>query len=72
MSEQKRRELRAVRVEMAVQICIQHPNLYPTIRDRQYVYNDDGERLCAYVLVELMRHEPCVKHILDFYYRRER
>ena len=70
MIEPKSRELRAVRIEVAVQICIQHPNLYPKIMSKIPVFISQKERCAADVLREMMRQEPCIKHILDFYYKR--
>jgi len=70
-NEPKNRQLQAIRIEAAVNICIQHPNLYPTIRDRKYIYNDAKERICAELLMVLMKQEPCIKKILSFYYKRE-
>ena len=71
MSMVKRRELQAARIEIAINICVLHPNLYPTIRNRQYIYNDDKDKLCAQILLSLMKQEPCIKRILEYYYKRE-
>ena len=71
MSKGKSRKLQAARIETAVNICVLHPNLYPTIRNRQYVYNGDSEKLCAQILLSLMKQEPCIRKILEFYYKRQ-
>jgi len=70
MIEPKSRELQAVRIEIAVQICIQHPNLYPKLMSKNPVFIADKEYVAACVLKEMMRLEPCIKHILDFHYKR--
>ena len=70
MIEPKNRNLQAARIEIAVQICIQHPNLFPKLQRHEYIYNDEKEKLCAEVLMSLMAQEPCIRKILSFYYKR--
>ena len=71
MSEVKRRELQAVRIEVAVQICIKFPSLYPKIYGKSRTPITDYESAAADILVGLIKLEPSIKHILDFYYKRE-
>jgi hypothetical protein len=70
MIEPKNRQLQAARINIAVQICILHPNVFPKIRYHNYMYNDEKEKLCAEVLISLMAQEPCIRKILSFHYKR--
>ena len=70
MIEPKSRELQAVRIEIAVNICLSFPSLYPKLMSRTPVFISQKERCAADVLREMMRQEPCIKHILDFHYKR--
>ena len=70
MIEPKNRKLQAARIEIAVQICISNPLVYPKIWSNCPYYKDDRERLQAEMLKSLMRQEPSIKHILDFHYKR--
>ena len=70
MIEPKSRNLQAARIEIAVQICIRYPNIYNMIKTHEFVFKSDKERVACEVLMSLMRYEPCIKHILDFYYKR--
>jgi len=69
--EPKNRELQAVRIKIAVNICVQYPNLYPKLMSKNPVFIADKEYVAARVLKEMMRLEPCIKNILSFYYKRE-
>lgn len=72
MSEEKSRRLQAARIEVAVQICIANPALYPKLTSRCPHFKSERERLQAETLVNLMRLEPSIRHILDFHYKRGR
>jgi hypothetical protein len=69
--EPKNRELQAVRIEVAVNICVSFPELYPKLMSKNPVFIADKEYVAACVLKEMMRLEPCIKNILSFYYKRE-
>jgi len=71
MSEPKSRELRAVRIEVAITMCIQNPSLYANLLEQEKHFNPTRETLHVKILRELMRLEPCIKNILSFYYKRE-
>lgn len=70
MIEPKGRELQAVRIEIAVNICMKFPNLYPKIFGKSKVPITDYESAAAEILAMLCELEPCIKHILDFHYKR--
>ena len=70
MIEPKSRELRAVRIEIAVRICIRFPKLYNKIFGKSMEPITDYESAAAEILAMLCKLEPCIKHILDFYYKR--
>jgi hypothetical protein len=70
MIESKNRELQAVRIELAVQICLSYPTLYPRMKSRNLVYKSDKEMVACKVLDNLIHLEPSIKHILDFHYKR--
>lgn len=70
MVEPKSRELQAVRIEIAVNLCMSYPRIYQMIKTHQFYFKSDKERVACEVLMALMRYEPCIKHILDFYYKR--
>jgi hypothetical protein len=67
----KERCLKAARIEVAINICLRFPTLYPRMLRNETVLRDDAEHIAENVLLGLLKLEPCVKHILDFYYRRE-
>ena len=71
MIEPKNRELQAVRIEVALKMCIEQPSLFWKAQTKFPVYSDIKERLKIDILRELMRQEPCIKNILSFYYKRE-
>ena len=71
MISENRNELRAIRVECAVSICLKCPSLYNKIYGKSRVPISDRESYAADILVGLIRQEPCIKYILDFYYKRE-
>jgi uncharacterized Rmd1/YagE family protein len=71
MIEPKSRELRAVRIEVALKMCIDQPSLFWKAQTKFPVYSDVKEKLKIEVLRGLMRQEPCIKNILSFYYKRE-
>jgi hypothetical protein len=70
MIEPKNRELQAARIEIAIQICLSFPQLYPKCMGMKKGYMSDKEYVAACVLGELMKLEPSIKHILDFHYKR--
>jgi len=72
MIEPKNRELRAVRIEVAISICIKFPNLYNKIYGKSKAPISDYESYAADILVGLCESEPCIKNILSFYYKREK
>ena len=71
MLEPKNRELQALRIETAIQICIKFPSLYNKIYGKSRAPISDYESLAADILVGLCELEPCIKNILSFYYKRE-
>jgi hypothetical protein len=70
MIEPKNRNLQAVRIEIAVQICQSFPALYSKVNSLQPHFISDKERCAAETLIKLMSLEPSIRHILDFYYKR--
>jgi len=70
MIESKNRELQAVRIEIAISICIKFPNLYNKIYGKSKAPITDYESYAADILVGLCESEPCIKKILSFYYKR--
>ena len=70
MIEPKGRELQAVRIEVAIDICIKFPNLYNKIYGKSKAPISDYETYAADILVGLCELEPCIKKILSFYYKR--
>jgi len=70
MIEPKNRELQAVRIEVAISICIKFPNLYNKIYGKSKAPISDYESYAADILVGLIETEPCIKNILSFYYKR--
>jgi len=71
MIEPKSRELQAVRIEVAINICIKYPTLYNKIQSGNLIYKSNDEMVACHVLLEMLRLEPCIKNILSFYYKRE-
>jgi len=71
MIEPKNRELQAVRIEVAISICIKFPNLYNKIYGKSKAPISDYESFAADILVGLCELEPSIKHKLDFYLKRE-
>jgi len=71
MIEPKNRELQAVRIEVAINICIKYPTLYNRMKDKNIVYKSEEEMVACKVLDSLMCLEPCIRNILSFYYKRE-
>ena len=71
MIEPKNRELKAVRIEVAIGICIKFPTLYPKHVKFSCPMQSEDEFNAWKILRSLMELEPCIKHILDFYYKRE-
>ena len=72
MKELSKEQLKAVRIEMAVQLCISRPALYRKVTSVCPVWNNKSERLAGRILKGLMCLEPSIGHILKFYYKRER
>jgi hypothetical protein len=70
MIEPKNRELQAVRIEVAINLCIKYPNLGQVVSWKYYVPRSEDERLAKLLLINLMNLEPCIKKILSFYYKR--
>ena len=71
MIQVNNRELKAVRIEVAISICIKFPRLYLMILKNKWSYRTDEEQIAENILFELIELEPCIKSILDFYYKRE-
>jgi hypothetical protein len=70
MIEPKNRELQAVRIEVAMNLCITYPTIYDMIKTHKFVFKSDKERVACELLMYMMRYEPCIKNILSFYYKR--
>jgi hypothetical protein len=70
MIEPKGRELQAVRIEVAVNICITYPALYKKIFSKTPLWNNEKEKCAGEVLKAMLKAEPCIKNILSFYYKR--
>lgn len=64
-------ELKAIRIEVAVKICQSFPHLYSKIQSKTWPILIGQEIMAAEMLNKLMDLEPCIKHILDFYAKRE-
>lgn len=71
MISKERDELRTIRIEIAVGICVKFPNLYPKIFGQSRAPISDYESSVAEILAMLVKCEPCLKKILDFYYKRQ-
>lgn len=72
MKELNERELKAVRIEVAIEMCIRSPSLYQNTLEQMKHFNLSRETVAVKILRELMRLEPSIGHILEFYYKRER
>ena len=66
----ERNELRAIRMECAVSICKKFPSLYNKIYGKYKRPLSDREFHVADILISLIRLEPSIKGILDYYYRK--
>jgi len=71
MKELNKKELKAVRIEVAVSMCIRSPSLYQNMIDQKKHFNLSRETVAVKILRELIRVEPSIGHILDFYYKHE-
>lgn len=71
MGQMSSHDLRAVRIEVAINVCLRFPSLYNKIYGKSKAPITDYESGAADILVGLCKLEPCVKYILDFYYKRE-
>lgn len=69
--EARSQDLQAARIDIAVQICLSFPQLYPKLKSKKPLFISQKERCAADVLGEMLRQEPSIRHILDFYYKRE-
>jgi len=67
MIQIKDREVKAVRIEIAIDICTTFPNLFNKIYGKSRAQITDYESSAAEVLAGLCELEPCVKEILKFY-----
>jgi hypothetical protein len=71
MAEISRDELRQVRIEVAIRTCMNFPDLAMKLIDNKPQLIKKNEEFAYKVLKKLMRVEPCIKHILKFYVKRE-
>lgn len=67
----ERNELRSIRMRIAVGICEKFPSLYNKLYSKYTGPLSDREFDVADILIGLIRQEPCLKIVLDFYYKRE-
>ena len=71
MKELSTEKLKAIRINVAIQMCIRSPSLYQNTIDQRKHFNLSRETVAVKVLRELMRLEPSIGHILEFYHKRE-
>ena len=71
MIEPKNRELQAMRIDIALKICINHPQVLEALMSDKPKYLDSKDTVAFSLVKIMMKAEPCIKNILSFYYKRE-
>jgi len=71
MLEPKNRELQAVRIDIAIRICIEHPQVLEALMSDKPKYLEPKDAVALSLVRIMMKAEPCIKNILSFYYKRE-
>jgi hypothetical protein len=71
MIEPKSRELQAMRIDIALNICINHPQVLEALMGDKPKYLDVKDAVALSLVRIMMKAEPCIKNILSFYYKRE-
>jgi len=69
MKELSKRQLLAVRMEIAVGICTKFPNLYPNIKKGKLPLDGSAEESASDVLGVLIYLEPIIGKVLKVYYK---